>query len=73
MIVELFSADMVVKVCKYLNCNACGDSQMTSDASFNARAAFISPSAAITCKQEDKKIKKGLKYLAATFTKLPRN
>ncbi len=24
-IVEFFSAEMVVKVCKYLNCNAAGD------------------------------------------------
>ena len=48
--VEFFSAEMVCKVCKYRSCNACGDSWMTSAASFKALAAFISPSAAITYK-----------------------
>ena len=48
MMVEFFSAEMVCSVCRYLNCKACGDSEITSDASFKARAAFISPSAAIT-------------------------
>ncbi len=48
MIVELFSADICVNVCKYRNCKAIGDSAMTSAASFNCLDAFCSPSAAIT-------------------------
>ena len=36
-------------VCRYLSCNAAEDELMTSAASFNALAAFCSPSAAITC------------------------
>ena len=43
--VEFFSADMCVKVCKNLSCRAAGDSEMTSEASFRALEAFISPSA----------------------------
>ena len=48
MIVELRSAAILCNVCKYLNWRACGDSEIISDASFKAREAFISPSAAIT-------------------------
>ena len=46
--VLFFSADMWVKVCKYRNCKALGESEITSDASLRALEAFISPSAAIT-------------------------
>ena len=42
-IVEFFSADMWVKVCKYLNCKAAGDSEIISEASFKALEAFCSP------------------------------
>lgn len=48
MIVEFFSLDILLRVCKYLNCNAAGLSLSVSAASFNALDAFISPSAAIT-------------------------
>ena len=34
--------------CKYLSCNAAGESPIISDASRNALAALCSPSAAIT-------------------------
>ena len=47
-IVEFFSAEMVLRVCRYLSWSAEGDSLMTRDASFSARAALFSPSAAIT-------------------------
>eukprot|EP00090_Calanus_glacialis_P016878 TRINITY_DN26414_c0_g1_i1.p1 TRINITY_DN26414_c0_g1~~TRINITY_DN26414_c0_g1_i1.p1 ORF type:complete len:102 (+),score=13.14 TRINITY_DN26414_c0_g1_i1:219-524(+) len=47
-IVELCSADIVLRVCKYRSCRAEGLSAMTSAASRNARDAFSSPSAAIT-------------------------
>merc|ERR1711973_298863 len=40
--------DIVESVCKYLSCSAAGDSEMISEASFRARDAFCSPSAAIT-------------------------
>ena len=46
--VEFFSAAMLFKVCKYLSWSADGESDIISDASFNARDAFCSPSAAIT-------------------------
>lgn len=46
--VEFFSAAMVVRVCRYRSWRAAGDSVITMDASFSARDAFISPSAAIT-------------------------
>lgn len=48
MIVEFFSAEILLSVCKYLNCKAAGFSAITSAASFSALDAFISPSAAIT-------------------------
>ena len=51
-IVEFFSAEIVLRVCKYRSCRAEGASAMTSAASFNAREAFCSPSAAITWKME---------------------
>ena len=41
-------------------CSADGLSEMTSDASRSAREAFCSPSAAITCKMEKEKGRKGL-------------
>lgn len=47
-IVEFFSAAIELNVCKYLNCRAAGDAIITSAASFNAREARCSPSAAIT-------------------------
>ena len=46
-IVEFFSAEMCVSVCKNLNCKAAGDSEMTSEASFRDLEDFNSPSAAI--------------------------
>lgn len=49
MIVEFFSAEIVFSVCRYRSWMAAGDSEMTSAASFNAREAFCSPSAAMTC------------------------
>ena len=48
MMVEFFSADIVLRVWRYLSCNADGDSDITSEASFNDRAASRSPLAAIT-------------------------
>ena len=50
MIVEFFSAEMVVRVWRYRSWRAEGDSEMISAASFSAREAFISPSAAMTYK-----------------------
>ena len=47
-IVEFFSDEMWVNVCKYLSCRALGESEMTSEASLRAFEAFISPSAAMT-------------------------
>jgi hypothetical protein len=48
MIVEFFSAEMALIVCRYRSCIASGVTDITSDASLNALDAFISPSAAIT-------------------------
>ena len=48
MIVEFFSDEMLVKVCKYRNCKAAGESDIISDASFKALEALCSPSAAMT-------------------------
>jgi hypothetical protein len=48
MIVEFFSLEIVLSVCKYLNWIAAGDSAMMSAASLSDLLAFISPSAAIT-------------------------
>lgn len=48
MMVEFFSAAMVLRVWRYLSWRADGDSAITRDASFRALDAFISPSAAIT-------------------------
>jgi hypothetical protein len=48
MIVEFFSAEILLRVCRYRSCKAPGASLMTSAASFKALEAFISPSAAIT-------------------------
>ena len=50
MIVEFFSAEIVLRVWRYRSCNADGDSDITSEASFKERAASLSPFAAITCK-----------------------
>ena len=49
MMVEFFSAEILVSVCRYLSCIEFGDSLITSAASFSFLDAFISPSAAITC------------------------
>lgn len=46
--VEFFSAEMVLRVWRQRSCRAEGDSAITIEASFKARDAFISPSAAIT-------------------------
>lgn len=46
--VEFFSAAMEFSVCKYRSCIAAGDSIIMSAASFKARDAFCSPSAART-------------------------
>ena len=46
--VEFLSAAMVLRVCRYLSWMAAGDLAMISAASFKARDAFCSPSAAIT-------------------------
>lgn len=48
MMVEFFSAEMLVNVCKYLSCSATGLWLITSAASFNATDARCSPSAATT-------------------------
>jgi hypothetical protein len=48
MMVEFFSVAMVAKVCKYRSWRAAGDSEMMSEASFKALAAFCSPSAPMT-------------------------
>ena len=48
MMVEFFSAEMELRVCRYRSCKAAGDWDMMSAASLRARAAFCSPSAAIT-------------------------
>ena len=47
-IVEFFSAAMVLNVCRYLSCSATGDSAITLAASFRALEALCSPSAAMT-------------------------
>lgn len=46
--VEFFSAAIELSVCKYRSCRAEGESAITSAASFRAREALCSPSAAIT-------------------------
>ena len=51
--VEFFSAEMVFRVWRYRSCKAEDDSLMISDASLRARAAFCSPSAAITWTQKE--------------------
>ena len=48
MIVEFFSAEMVLRVWRYRSCKALLESSMMSEASLRARAALNSPSAAIT-------------------------
>uniref|UniRef100_A0A915JC08 Uncharacterized protein n=1 Tax=Romanomermis culicivorax TaxID=13658 RepID=A0A915JC08_ROMCU len=48
MMVELCSAAMLFNACKCRNWMATGDWEITSAASFSARLAFISPSAATT-------------------------
>ena len=48
MMVEFFSAEMLVKVWRYRSCKAAGESERISDASFKEREAFCSPSAAMT-------------------------
>ena len=50
MIVEFFSSEIAWSVCKVRKCIAPGDCEITSAASFNARLALCSPSAAITYK-----------------------
>ena len=52
MIVLLFSAATVCSVWRYLSCSAVPDLAITSAASFKAREALCSPSAAITYKQQ---------------------
>ena len=52
MMVEFFSAEMVLSVWRYLSWRAAGDLTMMSAASFRASEAFCSPSAAITWKEE---------------------
>ena len=47
-IVEFFSAEILVKVWRYRSCKAAGESERISDASFKEREAFCSPSAAMT-------------------------
>ena len=47
-IVEFFSAAMLVSVCKYLKCSDTGLLLKSSPASLNANAERCSPSAAIT-------------------------
>lgn len=44
----LYTTIHPIYTCKYRNCNAAGESPITSEASRNARLAFCSPSAAIT-------------------------
>jgi len=46
--VEFFSAEMELRVCRYLSCNATGVSLMIKAASFRACEALCSPSAANT-------------------------
>lgn len=46
--VEFFSAEIVLRVWRYRSWIAAGDWAITSAASFKARDAFCSPSAAIT-------------------------
>jgi len=46
--VELCSAEMELRVWRYLSCSAWGDWWITVAASLRARDAFCSPSAAIT-------------------------
>ena len=60
MIVEFFSAEIDVSVWRYRSWRAEGDSEMMSAASFSAREAFISPSAAMTWK-------KGYKQFRASY------
>ena len=50
MMVEFFSAEMLFRVCRYLNCIADGLQAIISEAAFSAELAFCSPSAAITCR-----------------------
>lgn len=49
--VEFFSAEMVLRVCRYRSCKAEGDSLIMFAASLRAREAWCSPSAAITCEK----------------------
>ena len=49
MMVEFFSAEILFRVCRYLNCRADGLQAIISDAALRAALAFCSPSAAITC------------------------
>ena len=53
MMVEFFSADIVLRVCRYRSWSAEDDIQMMSEASLRARDDNISPSAAITWDQEN--------------------
>lgn len=46
--VEFFSAEIVLRVCRYRSWRAAGASVRTSAASFSDLDAFCSPSAAIT-------------------------
>ena len=48
MIVEFFSAEMVLRVWRYLSCMAEGQRLMISAAAFSAALDLCSPSAAIT-------------------------
>lgn len=49
MMVEFFSAAMLLRVWRYRSWRAEGDSEITREASFSALEAFISPSAAMIC------------------------
>ena len=53
--VEFFSAEMVLRVCRYRNCMATGLQAIILDAAFSAPLAFCSPSAAITCNTKSEK------------------
>ena len=48
MMVEFFSAEMLVRVCRYLNWSAAGAPPKIVAASFKDLEAFCSPSAAMT-------------------------
>ena len=73
MMVEFFSAEMVVNVCKYRSWRAEGDSEIMSAASFKARDAFISPSAAMTCNRWNIMMIFALERKSSSVKKEPEN